>query len=169
MKYYVIEEIVEYGSQISKPLCVVEKEEIAKDVVKRYIGLTYFACDTKKKQDSLEKELKLTPLEVLEELKYQCVNYEANIERFDIIETALKSYEVLVEIHANTINSMKLVEKKLKALEIIKEKEVDTMLLFRCFVFDNLYSHPHFEMYNQELYTQNITPQEYNLLKEVLK
>lgn len=46
MKYYVIEEIVAYGSQISKPLCVVENEEIAKDIVKRYSGLVYFECET---------------------------------------------------------------------------------------------------------------------------
>lgn len=46
MKYYVIEQIVAYGSQVNKPLFVVEKEEIAKDVVKRYTGLTYFEYDT---------------------------------------------------------------------------------------------------------------------------
>ena len=47
MKYYVIEEIVEYGRQITKPLCAVEKEEIAKDFVKRYTGLTYSEHETK--------------------------------------------------------------------------------------------------------------------------
>lgn len=46
MKYYVIEEIVEYGNLIVKPLCVVEKEEIAKDMIKRYNGLTYIECET---------------------------------------------------------------------------------------------------------------------------
>ena len=46
MKYYVIEEIVDYGSRVSKPLCVIEKEEIAKDIVKRYTGLAYFEYDT---------------------------------------------------------------------------------------------------------------------------
>ena len=51
MKYYVIEEIVEYGSQVSKPLCITEKEEIAKDIVKRYTGLTYIVYDTKENND----------------------------------------------------------------------------------------------------------------------
>lgn len=51
MKYYVIEEIVEYGSQVSKPLCITEKEEIAKDLVKRYSGLTYFVYDTEDNKD----------------------------------------------------------------------------------------------------------------------
>lgn len=51
MKYYVIEEIVPYGVQCSRPLFVVEKEEIAKDVVKRYTGLTYFTYDTKENKD----------------------------------------------------------------------------------------------------------------------
>lgn len=51
MKYYVIEEIVPYGTKVSRPLCVVEKEEIAKDVVKRYHGLTYLAYDTKENKD----------------------------------------------------------------------------------------------------------------------
>lgn len=51
MKYYVIEEIVEYDSQIVKPLCVVEKEEIAKDMIKRYNGLTYIECETKESKD----------------------------------------------------------------------------------------------------------------------
>ena len=60
-------------------------------------------------------------------------------------------------------------EKYKKALEIIKEKRVDTLLLFRCFELDNLYGHSHFETYNQELYTQNITQEEYDFLKEILK
>ena len=50
MKYYVIEEIVAYGNQVSKPLFVVEKEEIAKDVTKRYSGLIYSEYDTKEKK-----------------------------------------------------------------------------------------------------------------------
>lgn len=51
MKYYVIEEIVDYGRQLSKPLCVTEKEEMAKDVIKRYCGLTYFVYYTKEKKE----------------------------------------------------------------------------------------------------------------------
>ena len=111
-------------------------------------------------------------------------------EELDLIETTLKNYEELTNkpvilygrTHRNTqalidticknYKEVKITniedEKKLKALEIIKEKKVDTLLLFRCFDFDNLYGYPHFEMYNQELYTQNITKEEYDLLREVL-
>lgn len=32
MKYYAIEEVVVYGSQVSRPLFVVEKEETTKDI-----------------------------------------------------------------------------------------------------------------------------------------
>lgn len=51
MKYYVIEEIVYYGSQIAKPVCAVEKEEIAKDMIKRYNGLIYIECETEENKD----------------------------------------------------------------------------------------------------------------------
>lgn len=51
MKYYVIEEIVDYRSQIVKPLCVTEKEEIAKDMIKRYNGLTYIEYDTEENKN----------------------------------------------------------------------------------------------------------------------
>ena len=51
MKYYVIEQIIEYGSRVSKPLFIVEHEEIAKDVVKRYYGLTYSIYVTKENKD----------------------------------------------------------------------------------------------------------------------
>ena len=51
MKYYVIEEIVEYGSKVSRPLYVVEKEEIAKAIVKTCTGLVYYAYDTGENKD----------------------------------------------------------------------------------------------------------------------
>ena len=51
MKYYVIEQIVDYGRRLAQLLCVVEKEEIAKDVVKRYSGLKYYEYDTKENED----------------------------------------------------------------------------------------------------------------------
>ena len=52
MKYYIIEEIVDYyGSTISKPLFIAEHEEIAKDIIKRYDGLTYVECDTEESKD----------------------------------------------------------------------------------------------------------------------
>lgn len=56
MKYYIIEEIVEYGLQVSRPLCAVEKEEIAKDIINRYSGLTYIECETKETNDESKIE-----------------------------------------------------------------------------------------------------------------
>lgn len=64
--------------------------------------------------------------------------------------------------------NIEILNKSLKALEIIKKKKVDTLLLFRCFELENLYGYSHLEMYNQELYTQNITQEEYDLLREEL-
>lgn len=121
----------------------------------------------------------LTPLEA-----WKLIDKSGTIETLCIIETALKDYELLKE--RTKLDSFECllrleeilprgkellipVAKQLKALEIIKKKKVDTLLLFRCFEFDNLYGYPHFGMYNQELYTQNITQEEYELLKEVLK
>ena len=51
MKYYVIEEIVDCEKKLSKPLFIVEHEEIAKDIIKRYYGLTYLEYDTKENED----------------------------------------------------------------------------------------------------------------------
>ena len=71
MKYYLIEEIVEYGSRISKPLYVVEKEEIAKDLVKRFDYLTYTEYDTE--EDDEEETCGngiIVPEEILERLRH---------------------------------------------------------------------------------------------------
>ena len=46
MKYYVIKQRVDYGTNLVKPLCAVENEEIAKDMCKRYNGLTYSVFET---------------------------------------------------------------------------------------------------------------------------
>lgn len=127
---------------------------------------------------NVKKEESATMSEELETLKRIIKTYEErgiiHYSDIDIIETAFKDYEELLKKHKDLerkyyIETLSIDYKKLKALEIIKEKEVDTLLLFRCFEFDNLYGYSHFEMYNQELYTQNITQEEYDLLKEVLK
>lgn len=51
MKYYVVEKIVDYESKVLQLLFIVEHEEIAIDVVKRYPGMTYTECDTEENKD----------------------------------------------------------------------------------------------------------------------
>ena len=51
MKYYVIEEFINGKGLITKPLFVVEKEEIAKDLVKRYNLFAYVEFDTEENKD----------------------------------------------------------------------------------------------------------------------
>lgn len=119
----------------------------------------------------MSKELK-----ALEKIKFYAGDTWINSIEWNTIEDALKRLEELERKHNELLYNyaelvhcgMKSEQKKLKAFEIIKEKKVDTLLLFRCFELDNLYGHSHFELYNQELYTQNITEEEYKLLKEVL-
>lgn len=72
-------------------------------------------------------------------------------------------------ISMKDLREYQIIEKLLKALEIIKQKKVDTLLLFRCFEIDNKYGCTHLEIYNQELYTIKLTQEEYDLLKEALK
>lgn len=139
-------------------------------------------------------------LEALNELKYQCVNYEANIERFDIIENALKDYEWLKPtkiIVANKeisdkdldelknkrmfVGSLKQCEvkplfdeehqlTKLKAFEIIKEKMVNVC----AFISWNNVVDFDYQKYLKLEYTylisgKRLTPEEFDLLKEVIK
>lgn len=73
------------------------------------------------------------------------------VKKFENIKNALKSYETLVEIHAITISAMKPIENKLKAFEIIKEKQ-----WFDDFIKEHL---------NRSYFTQY----ELDILKEVLK
>ena len=57
------------------------------------------------------------------------------------------------------IECKEIIEKALKALEIIKKKEVDVS----CLLFDGL------EIYNENMHPSRIiTQEEYELLKEVL-
>lgn len=77
-------------------------------------------------------------LEALNELKYQCVNYQECCDLFDTIETALK------------------------ALEIIKEKRVNVGALLMssdCETYNDI-------SYSGE--ENKLTQEEYDLLKEVL-
>lgn len=51
MRYYIIEEFVDPRFQVARPLFITEKEEIAKDIIKRYRGLTYSIADTKEETE----------------------------------------------------------------------------------------------------------------------
>lgn len=133
MKYYVIEQIVECGNQASKPLFVVEKEEIAKDVVKRYTGLTYFVYSTNENKD--EKEL-----EALKRVKSRLDTEDLYLFENDlkIIESALKEleeYKKCIDLkEANYVSTHKIIAveedtykdlvKNSQALEIIKEERL---------------------------------------------
>ena len=108
--------------------------------------------------------------------------YCANESRLNIIETALKDYENLKEVHfiihngARSMNKQHTLKvlKKLKALEIIKEKRVDVSWLMKCFGFiENSINEEECEYYNNnyEAYrnSKSLTQEEYNLLKEELQ
>lgn len=82
------------------------------------------------------------------------------------ILSAVSNYEI--DTNCETI---KTIEKSLKALEIIKEKRVDLPYL-RCCIEDN----QSFERYNEYInsktmdydHEEELTEEEFNLLKEVL-
>lgn len=63
------------------------------------------------------------------------------------------------------------IEKELKALEIIKEKRVDVDCLMDCFPYDGFISTTGRFEYNRSLTwgEKELTQEEYDLLKEVLK
>jgi len=104
----------------------------------------------------------LSPLEVAKQLKDFVFELElGNADKhfvngsFDIIEIALKKYEVLQEVHKDFIDKN---IKKLKALEIIKEKRVNVRFLISCKTLKE---------YN-DVISDHLTQEEYDLLKEVL-
>lgn len=101
-------------------------------------------------------------LEALEKLtNYKCSCMSEKIECKKIIETALKDYENLQLKHRSMQDAVLDDFKKLKALEIIKIKEVN--------VFIFLHSGD-LETYNDMVEdNRKLTLEEYNLLKEILK
>lgn len=111
MKYYVIEKFVDYGRQIAQPLCVVEKEEIAKDLVKRYNGLAYFEYETE--ENNIPGGYEHWDLE-------QILDSFGIHNGYDLIDT-LKNIRFLEK--QNAINS-----KKLRALDIIKKIDKTALL-----------------------------------------
>lgn len=99
-------------------------------------------------KEELEMSKELTPLEAF----YNCCAEEVSQKNYEIVETALKNYLKMLPEHEENA-------KKLKALEIIKDKKVYPSFLLNT---KNL------EEYNYET-IQKLTQEEYNLLKEVLK
>ena len=102
-------------------------------------------------------------LQALEKLtNYKCSCMSEKVECKEIIETALKDYEKITggDFHIEPINVHIENQKQIKALEIIKEKEVD--------VFIFLHSGD-LETYNDIVEdNRKLTQEEYELLKEVL-
>ena len=97
------------------------------------------------------------------------VKYPLFQENYNIIENALKELEFYQKRDKTFKNDVNKLVKKLKALEIIKEKKVDlTNLLF-------IYEHePQYglKVYNNSVNKyrgeKELTQEEYDLLKEVL-
>lgn len=90
-------------------------------------------------------------------------------ERLDIIENALKRLETLEEEKQSFDRQL---EKKLKVLEIIKKKEVNVFMLTWYFTYSSYDKYVNdFENvdYNMPvLSNEQLTQEEYDLLKEVL-
>lgn len=112
---------------------------------------------------------KLSPLEALKRIRQETcpATYNQDFDKeecCDIIETALKRLEQLEE---EKQSFDRVIEKKIKAFEIIKEKRVDIVPLLE---YHNA------EEYNKWVWTRShytyppseITQEEYDLLKEVL-
>lgn len=113
----------------------------------------------------------LTPLEALGRIiQYNDLRnpVRGQTHLIDIIETALKNNEHLEKeicfvktMEDLTIEAMK--DKKLKALEIIKERKVDIHNLLNSKTVEQYNGYAHWLGFNG-----NLTPKEYNLLREVL-
>ena len=108
----------------------------------------------------------LSPLEALEKIRKEIAYYSLYKKHLDTIETALKDYEELKKLKllpypkVNDEEYRRSVIKRLQALEIIKDKEVN--------VFIFLHSGD-LETYNDMVEdNRKLTQEEYNLLKEVL-
>lgn len=101
-------------------------------------------------------------LEALRMLEQVCLvaNVANMSEQINLIETALKDYEKRL-ILAKEYQDINNVAKRLKALEIIKDKKVNVGLLSRCVTG---------ERYNKGICYEprHLTQEEYDLLREIL-
>ena len=113
----------------------------------------------------------LTPLQAFENIIVDLTPHlkNANAEEIKIVENALKEKEKKIvgtttvdkALEQFLIDSCPEVKKKLKALEIIKEKEVDIIILK---ISENL------QQYNlKEEGRVPLTQEEYDLLKEIFQ
>lgn len=103
----------------------------------------------------------LSPLEALEEIRNFFHPFE-NEETFEIIETTLKDYEKKTKL-AKEYDDVNNVAKRLKALEIIKEKQVDVYAVIESKSLKEMNDRFWFPKEEYKL-----TQEEYDLLKEVL-
>lgn len=117
--------------------------------------------------DLINKEL--APLKALEILKKrQWVDIEHYTALCEFIETALKDYEKKTKL-AKEYADINNVAKRLKALEIIKNKRVNVRAFLKCCQMEDGLT-----IYNnqcddkQEKESKELTQEEYDLLKEVL-
>lgn len=104
---------------------------------------------------------KLSPLEALNKIAYE-YGYDKNVE---IINKALEQNITLNLANIELEHHLKLAEKELKALEIIKKKKVNMISLLSSIEWHNP-SH-----YNDSVGCPigcELTQEEYDLLKEVL-
>lgn len=92
---------------------------------------------------------------------------------FEIIETALKRKEELERMHTNALDKIAKDRKKIKALDIIKEKRVNVGSFIKCCAslsyeeYKKQWSNWHKDiLYN--LSSELLTQDEYNLLKGAL-
>ena len=118
----------------------------------------------------MSKELEA--LEVSKQLKDFVLEFVKNgLDRrfihgsFDIIETALKDYERRLKL-AKEYEDVNKVGKRLKALEIIKEKKVNVNLLFISEDVNQYNFYINANVFQWE--TRTLTKEEYDFLKEVL-
>ena len=121
----------------------------------------------------------LTPLETLKQVRTFRLSYrngdwldkEEQDKLFDIIETALKENQERIEELEETNHLMFLREhkneRKLKALEIIKEKQLDMYQIMDIIEIPSKFA---IEIYNKDKDIMfQITIEEFDLLKEALK
>ena len=80
-------------------------------------------------------------------------------------------FEKTYEQPKQYVDELKLVEKKLKALEIIKEKRVNVDLFWKNFVYNGFGYHYYLEKWYKYQSTdkQKLTEEEFDLLKEMLE
>ena len=101
--------------------------------------------------------------------------YDKNTEDIEVVKTALKDYEMertlrvrLENINYELVREKQENNKKLKALEIIKEKKINVGYLL---VMIELFGDKALNEYNKSAHkkTEELTQEEFNLLKEWLK